>query len=159
MFARDVSTGYARWSYQSTPHDLFDHDDINESLLVDWPAPNGQRIPALIRPSRNGYFYVHDRRTGRVLLAPRMQKGRFVLNRPIRGEAILSRSRRRADDSRHWGVAQLGAAHCAGAAQVGTAHEGAAQPGSHGTWQQTSRGTQRVLRAITVRVTQCVRHS
>jgi PQQ-dependent dehydrogenase (methanol/ethanol family) len=67
IFARDIATGQARWFYQSTPHDLFDHDDINESILVDWPAPNGQRIPALIRPSRNGYFYVHDRRTGRIL--------------------------------------------------------------------------------------------
>jgi len=69
VFARDISTGHARWYYQSTPHDLFDHDDINESILVDWPTKNGQRIPALIRPSRNGYFYVHDRRTGRILSA------------------------------------------------------------------------------------------
>jgi lanthanide-dependent methanol dehydrogenase len=67
VFARDISTGQARWFYQSTPHDLFDHDDINEIVLVDWPAPNGARIPALIRPSRNGYFYVQDRRTGRIL--------------------------------------------------------------------------------------------
>jgi PQQ-dependent dehydrogenase (methanol/ethanol family) len=67
IFARDISTGKARWFYQSTPHDLFDHDDINESVLVDWPTPNGQRIPALIRPSRNGYLYVHDRRDGRIL--------------------------------------------------------------------------------------------
>jgi PQQ-dependent dehydrogenase (methanol/ethanol family) len=69
VFARDIDTGKVRWYYQSTPHDLYDHDDINEILLVDWPAPNGQRIPALIRPSRNGYFYVQDRRTGRVLSA------------------------------------------------------------------------------------------
>jgi PQQ-dependent dehydrogenase (methanol/ethanol family) len=67
VFARDIATGQARWFYQSTPHDLFDHDDINEIVLVDWPAPNGRRIPALIRPSRNGYFYVQDRRTGQVL--------------------------------------------------------------------------------------------
>jgi lanthanide-dependent methanol dehydrogenase len=67
VFARDIATGQARWFYQSTPHDLFDHDDINEIVLVDWPTPNGQRIPALIRPSRNGYFYVQDRRTGRII--------------------------------------------------------------------------------------------
>jgi PQQ-dependent dehydrogenase (methanol/ethanol family) len=67
VFARDIGTGQARWFYQSTPHDLFDHDDINEILLVDWPGRNGQRIPALIRPSRNGYFYVQDRRNGRIL--------------------------------------------------------------------------------------------
>jgi PQQ-dependent dehydrogenase (methanol/ethanol family) len=67
VFARDIGTGQARWYYQSTPHDLYDHDDINEILLADVPGPNGQRIPALIRPSRNGYLYVQDRRTGRIL--------------------------------------------------------------------------------------------
>jgi PQQ-dependent dehydrogenase (methanol/ethanol family) len=67
VFARDIATGQARWFYQSTPHDLFDHDDINEIVLVDWPGRNGQRIPALIRPSRNGYFNVQDRRNGRIL--------------------------------------------------------------------------------------------
>lgn len=69
VFARDIATGQARWYYQSTPHDLFDHDDINEIILVDWPTRDGKRVPALIRPSRNGYFYVQDRRTGRVLAA------------------------------------------------------------------------------------------
>jgi PQQ-dependent dehydrogenase (methanol/ethanol family) len=69
VFARDVETGQARWFYQSTPHDLYDHDDINEIVLVDYPLPSGQRIPAIIRPSRNGFFYVQDRRTGRVLSA------------------------------------------------------------------------------------------
>jgi PQQ-dependent dehydrogenase (methanol/ethanol family) len=69
VFARDIDTGQARWFYQSTPHDLYDHDDINEIVLVDYPLPGGQRIPALIRPSRNGFFYVQDRRTGRVLSA------------------------------------------------------------------------------------------
>jgi len=69
VFARDINTGQARWFYQSTPHDLYDHDDINEILLVDYPVGYGQRIPALIRPSRNGFFYVQDRRNGRVLSA------------------------------------------------------------------------------------------
>jgi len=69
VFARDITTGHVRWYYQSTPHDVFDHDDINEIVLVDWPAAKGQRIPALIRPSRNGYFYVQDRRTGKILSA------------------------------------------------------------------------------------------
>jgi PQQ-dependent dehydrogenase (methanol/ethanol family) len=69
VFARDIDTGKVRWFYQSTPHDLYDHDDINEIVLADVPGPNGQRIPAMLRPSRNGFFYVQDRRTGRVLSA------------------------------------------------------------------------------------------
>jgi PQQ-dependent dehydrogenase (methanol/ethanol family) len=67
VFARDIDTGQVRWFYQSTPHDLYDHDDINEIVLADVPAGNGHRIPAMLRPSRNGFFYVQDRRNGRIL--------------------------------------------------------------------------------------------
>ena len=69
VFARDISTGQARWFTQSAPHDLFDHDEINEIILVDYPAPNGKRIPAIIRPSRTGYFFVQDRVNGKILAA------------------------------------------------------------------------------------------
>ena len=68
VFARDVDTGQAVWHYQSSPHDLYDHDDINEIILLDMPV-NGRMRPVLVRPGRNGYFYVQDRRTGQVLSA------------------------------------------------------------------------------------------
>jgi PQQ-dependent dehydrogenase (methanol/ethanol family) len=68
LFARDVDTGKAAWFYQTAPHDLFDHDDINELILADIPWGNGRR-PVLFRPDRNGYFYVIDRRSGQVLNA------------------------------------------------------------------------------------------
>ena len=68
VFARDVNNGEAVWFYQTTPHDLFDHDDINEIILADIPW-KGQRRPVLFRPARAGFFYVHDRRTGQVLSA------------------------------------------------------------------------------------------
>ena len=35
LFARDADTGQARWAYQMNPHDLFDHDGVNENVLVD----------------------------------------------------------------------------------------------------------------------------
>ncbi len=66
VFARDVATGQARWFYQSSPHDLYDHDDINEIILADMPVAGRMRQVAL-RPARNGYFYVHDRVTGQLL--------------------------------------------------------------------------------------------
>jgi PQQ-dependent dehydrogenase (methanol/ethanol family) len=68
VFARDVSTGEALWSYQTTPHDIFDHDDINESIIADIPWGNSRR-EVLLRPARDGFFYVIDRRTGQVLSA------------------------------------------------------------------------------------------
>ena len=68
VFARDVASGKARWFYQTTPHDLFDHDDINEIILADIPWGNGRR-PVMLRPARDGFFYVIDRRNGEVLSA------------------------------------------------------------------------------------------
>jgi PQQ-dependent dehydrogenase (methanol/ethanol family) len=68
VFARDIRTGQARWFYQSTPHDLFDHDDINESLLLDMPVGGAMR-PVVVRPARNGFLYVFDRASGRILSA------------------------------------------------------------------------------------------
>ncbi|HYI42832.1 MAG TPA: methanol/ethanol family PQQ-dependent dehydrogenase [Sphingomicrobium sp.] len=68
IFARDIATGQARWFYQSSPHDLYDHDDVNEIILLDMPWGKSLR-PVLVRPGRNGYMYVHDRRTGQVLSA------------------------------------------------------------------------------------------
>jgi PQQ-dependent dehydrogenase (methanol/ethanol family) len=68
IFARDAATGQARWFYQSSPHDHFDHDDINESILLDMPV-GGRMRQVLVRPGRNGYMYVIDRATGQVLSA------------------------------------------------------------------------------------------
>ena len=35
LFARNPDTGEAKWAYQMTPHDAWDYDGINESVLVD----------------------------------------------------------------------------------------------------------------------------
>lgn len=68
VFARDLQTGQAHWYYQWSPHDLYDHDGINENILVDrdW---QGQPRKLLLHPGRNGYMYVLDRITGQVLAA------------------------------------------------------------------------------------------
>jgi alcohol dehydrogenase (cytochrome c) len=68
IFARDADTGEARWFYQWSPHDVYDWDGINETVLLDldW---QGQRRKVLVRPERNGYVYVLDRTTGEVLSA------------------------------------------------------------------------------------------
>jgi lanthanide-dependent methanol dehydrogenase len=68
MFARDPDNGEAVWAYQWSPHDLYDHDGINELVLLDLPI-KGQIRKVLVRPERNGYVYVLDRQTGEVLSA------------------------------------------------------------------------------------------
>src|SRR3954451_2579011 len=68
LFARDADTGEAIWYYQFSPHDLYDHDGLNENILITLPI-NGQPTKVVVRPERNGYIYVLDRATGQVYSA------------------------------------------------------------------------------------------
>jgi lanthanide-dependent methanol dehydrogenase len=68
VFARDLDTGAAEWFYQVDPHDLFDHDAVNESILLDMTW-QGQPRKVMVRPERNGLIYVIDRTNGEVLAA------------------------------------------------------------------------------------------
>ena len=68
IFARKPDTGEAIWAYQVNWHDLYDHDEVNENVVVDLPI-NGQTRKVIIHPGRNGYMYVIDRTTGQVLSA------------------------------------------------------------------------------------------
>lgn len=68
VFARDPDDGQARWFYQFSPHDTFDYDAINESVLLDLDI-DGRARKVLVRPERNGFVYVIDRASGQVLSA------------------------------------------------------------------------------------------
>lgn len=68
IFARDPDTGMARWADPLNPHDLWDYDEINESILLDLPI-NGQDRKVLVHIARNGHIYVIDRTTGEILSA------------------------------------------------------------------------------------------
>ena len=68
LFARNPDTGVAAWAYQMTPHDAWDYDGINESVLTD-SVINGQTIPTMTHFDRNGFAYVLDRRNGKLLKA------------------------------------------------------------------------------------------
>lgn len=68
VFARRPETGEAIWAYQSSPHDDYDYDGVNECVLVDITI-NGQKRKMLLHPDRNGHLYEIDRTTGEVVLA------------------------------------------------------------------------------------------
>lgn len=67
-FARDPDDGEAVWVYQWSPHDLYDHDGVNEHILLDLQF-NGTMRKVLVHPERNGYMYIVDRESGEVLSA------------------------------------------------------------------------------------------
>ena len=68
VVALDSRTGQLKWYYQFTPHNVWDWDAEQPTVLVDtdW---QGQRRKLLVQASRNGFFYVLDRANGKLLLA------------------------------------------------------------------------------------------
>jgi alcohol dehydrogenase (cytochrome c) len=68
ILAFDRRTGRLRWHYQFTPHDLWDWDATQTSVLIDatW---EGTPRKLLLHAARNGFFYVFDRVDGKLLLA------------------------------------------------------------------------------------------
>ncbi|MDY8109264.1 PQQ-dependent dehydrogenase, methanol/ethanol family [Fulvimarina sp. 2208YS6-2-32] len=73
IFARDPDTGQAKWAYQTSPHDLWDHDGVNEVLLLDLEI-DGETRKTAVRPGRNGFMYVLDRTSGKVISADPFDK-------------------------------------------------------------------------------------
>jgi len=68
VLALDPVTGKLKWHYQFTPHDLHDWDATETPVLVDAQF-RGQARKLMLHGNRNGFFYVLDRLTGKVLLA------------------------------------------------------------------------------------------
>jgi alcohol dehydrogenase (cytochrome c) len=67
LIAIDADTGKMKWYYQFTPHDSHDWDSNHVPVLADLPI-GGQRRKVVMVANRNGFFYVLDRVTGKVLL-------------------------------------------------------------------------------------------
>ena len=59
--ALDLESGQIKWSYQTTPHDGWDYDGVNEFVTFDM---DGKRFGA--KANRNGFFYVLDAKNGKL---------------------------------------------------------------------------------------------
>ena len=68
QLALDADSGKIKWGYQYTPHDAWDYDGINEAVLTDLDI-GGKTVPALLHADRNGFFYVLNRDSGKVIAA------------------------------------------------------------------------------------------
>jgi alcohol dehydrogenase (cytochrome c) len=68
ILALQRADGKLKWYYQFTPHDLWDWDATQTSVLVDAPW-QGKPRKLMLHANRNGFFYVFDRTDGTLLLA------------------------------------------------------------------------------------------
>ena len=66
LVALDVNTGVRKWHYQQVPHDLWGYDLASPPVLFNYNL-NGKSIAAVGQASKTGWFYIHDRATGKLL--------------------------------------------------------------------------------------------
>lgn len=91
IVALDPETGKLVWHFQPSPHDVHDWDAVQTPILFDADFGGAPR-KLIAQASRNGYFFVLDRATGKNLLtAPFIETnwatGIDATGKPIRNPA------------------------------------------------------------------------
>ena len=68
IIALHADSGRLAWYYQTTPHDSWDFDAVQKMILTELEVA-GERHAVLLQANKNGFFYVLDRVTGKLLSA------------------------------------------------------------------------------------------
>ena len=87
IVALNPDTGKLVWAFQPSPHDTHDWDAAETPMLVDADF-QGQPRKLLMQASRNGYFFVLDRTTGKALVTTPFGDINWSLGVDKRGEPI-----------------------------------------------------------------------
>lgn len=64
--ALNPDDGTIKWHFQSTPHDGWDFDGVNELISFNY-KDGGKEVKAAATADRNGFFYVLDRTNGKFI--------------------------------------------------------------------------------------------
>lgn len=67
IVALNANTGKMKWYYQETPHDLWDYDATSPPLLFPSVNKSGQPVNAVGEAGKTGWFYILDRKNGKLL--------------------------------------------------------------------------------------------
>ena len=68
ILALNPDNGRMAWYYQTTPGDKWDYDATQKFVLADLPV-GGATQHVIMQANKNGFFYVLDRATGRLISA------------------------------------------------------------------------------------------
>lgn len=68
ILALDADTGKYVWHFQETPGDEWDYDAVQDLILANLTI-DGTPRKVIMQASKNGFFYVLDRKTGKFLSA------------------------------------------------------------------------------------------
>ena len=73
IVALDADTGKYVWHYQINPRDSWDYDCTQQMTLATLTI-DGKRRQVLMQAPKNGFFYVLDRQTGKLISAEKLGK-------------------------------------------------------------------------------------
>ena len=73
IVALDADTGKYAWHYQTTPGETWDYNSNMDIVLADLNI-DGKPVKALMHAPKNGFFYVIDRSTGKLISAEKFGK-------------------------------------------------------------------------------------
>ncbi|MGR6495948.1 outer membrane protein assembly factor BamB family protein [Pseudomonas fulva] len=64
LVALDATTGKEVWHFQTIHHDVWDYDLGSQASMLNFPNKQGQQVPAILLPTKQGDIYILDRATG-----------------------------------------------------------------------------------------------
>jgi quinohemoprotein ethanol dehydrogenase len=73
IVALDADTGKYVWHYQINPGETWDYNAAMDITLADLPV-EGKTRPVILHAPKNGFFYVIDRETGKLISAEKFVK-------------------------------------------------------------------------------------
>jgi len=87
IVALHADTGKMAWYFQPSPHDTHDWDAIQTPVLFDGVI-DGKQHKLLAQASRNGWFFVLDRETGKNYVSTEFVKTNWVKGLDAKGQPI-----------------------------------------------------------------------
>jgi quinohemoprotein ethanol dehydrogenase len=101
ILAIHVQTGRLAWYYQTTPGDIWDYDATQNMVLTAMDI-GGHSRKVLMQASKNGFFYVLDRVTGKLLSATKYVRVDWAKGvDPKTGRPIVNPSANYMEEPRH----------------------------------------------------------
>jgi alcohol dehydrogenase (cytochrome c) len=98
--AIDPENGEIKWGFQTTPHEGWDYDGVNEVVSFDLQK-DGKTIKAVGTADRNGFFYVLDRTNGKFIDAkPFVEKISWAKEIDKTGRPVFNDDMRPGDPSK-----------------------------------------------------------
>ncbi len=77
LVALDAQTGEYKWHYQTVPGETWDYNSNMDIVLADLEI-EGEKRKVLLHAPKNGFFYVIDRKDGKLLSAEKIGKATWA---------------------------------------------------------------------------------